>query len=750
MSASQSYPALSMVMHQGCVAVITIDIPGQSVNSLTPELGRALGDIFASVEGDQTVRAVVLSSGKSDNFIVGADINMLAELDTAEKARAVAEEGQAGCDRISQLRVPVVAAIHGNCLGGGLELALACHARIASDDAATKLGLPEVKLGLIPGSGGTQRLPRLIGAQAALDIILAGKSVRARKAERLGLVDEIVPQAILVQTAVALALRLAEEREAQGETQGPLERIAQTVRGALSRGKLGEDLQEIVLEDNPLGRKVLFDTARKKLLSNTRGNYPAPEKALEAIRIGLTDPKRGYQAEAEFFGELVVSPQARCLIGIFHASRALKKFTGVADESVTGREVQKVAMIGAGLMGSGIAYVSAAHADIAVRLIDRDAESTGRGLASVRGILDERVRRRQLTPRQREELMAKVSPATDFSGLGNAEVVIEAVFEDLSVKHDILRKVEEAGSSDIIFASNTSTIPIANIAAASAHPETVIGMHYFSPVHKMPLLEVIVTEKTAPWVTATCVELGKRQGKTVIVVRDGVGFYTSRVLGPYVNEALHILASGVPVEAIDKALLDFGFPVGPIKLLDEVGMDVAHKAGAVVREAFGHRIDAPPGMETLISDERFGRKNQRGFYNYRDKKKGVDTSVYGVLGIEPNQRMEAIDIARRCTLQMVNEAAHCFGDGILHSARDGDIGAIFGLGFPPFLGGPFRYVDSVGAATLVGWMQDYEAKLGRRFTPAPVLVEMAQTQRTFYNMNKGNGAGATMAPGSHT
>jgi 3-hydroxyacyl-CoA dehydrogenase/enoyl-CoA hydratase/3-hydroxybutyryl-CoA epimerase len=748
--------AVSVEVRDDGVAVIGIDIPGQPVNTLSPATSGEFAAAMEAIEGDPRVRAAILISRKPGNFIAGADIKVLEKVKTAADAEALSRSGHKAFQRLADGRVPVVAAIHGSCLGGGLELALACHGRVATDDEQTQLGLPEVQLGLIPGGGGTQRLPRLIGLQAALDMILTGKRVPARKAKSMGLVDEVVPQPVLEAAALRLALRLAEARDArEGEARrGAFERMAATVKQAVSGIHLGSDLQELVLEDNPLGRKVVFDTARKKLLAKTRGNYPAPEKALEAVRVGMSKPEEGYAAEARFFGELVVSPQARQLINIFLATTALKKDPGVAGEGVSARPVHKVGMLGAGLMGAGIAYVTIGDG-ISVRLKDRDPAAVGRGLAAVREILDGRVKRKRLTPRRRDELMALVSPATDYSGFGNIDVVIEAVFEDLDLKRQMVRDVDAAGRKDVIFASNTSTIPIARIAEASAHPETVIGMHYFSPVHKMPLLEIIVTEKTAPWVTATCVELGKRQGKTVIVVRDSVGFYTSRILGPYMNEAFHVLAEGVPVEAIDSALVDFGFPVGPVKLLDEVGIDVAEKAGRVVRQEFGDRLDAPPGMEKLIQDQRLGRKNKRGFYLYGDKKKGVDQSVYALLGITPSTRMPAEDIARRCTLQMVNEAAHCFGEGVLRSARDGDIGAIFGLGFPPFLGGPFRYADTLGVRSLVGMLREHASKHGRRFEPAPVLVEMAEKNQRFYPEpaaaagDAGAAAAHVVQPGGH-
>lgn len=712
------------------VAVIRMDLPGESMNTLNTKFGPEVAAIFDELEKDATVKGIVFASGKRD-FIAGADIRMLDKVQTAADGAALGQNGQKGMDRIESFRVPVVAAIHGVALGGGLELALACHGRVASDSPRTKLGLPESQLGLLPGAGGTQRLPRLVDIQTALDMMLTGKQVRAKKAKKVGLVDDVVPEPILIDVAAKHALKLAEKgwrKEKKG----------------FSFDK--DDLQEWALTENPLGRKVVFDQARKALLKKTRGNYPAQEKILDVVKTGLEDGfEAGCRAESEAFGELLVSPQAASLISIFLATTEMKKDTGVDDESVEPRPVDRVGMLGAGLMGAGIAYVTADKAKLPVRLKDRDSAGVASGLKYVRRLLDKKVKRKHISKIDREVVMNRVSGTVEYSAFGSVPVVIEAVFEDLGLKHRVLKDVEDAGPADVIFASNTSSIPITKIAEGSRHPETVIGMHYFSPVEKMPLLEIIVHEKTADWVTATCVALGKKQGKTVIVVNDGVGFYTSRILGPLMNEAAYILNEGVPVEAIDKALADWGFPVGPITLLDEVGIDVAEKVGHIVHGHFGDRMKPPPGFEKLVADKRYGRKNKRGFYLYDGDKKGkkkVDESVYEVLGLRPDKELAAEEIAQRCGLAFVNEAALCFGEGILRSARDGDIGAIFGLGFPPFRGGPFRYVDAVGAKEVVRRMQRYRDRLGNRFAPAPVLVEMAETGKTFHGEDR-------VEPGKH-
>jgi len=356
-----------------------------------------------------------------------------------------------------------------------------------------------------------------------------------------------------------------------------------------------------------------------------------------------------------------------------------------------------------------------------------------RALRHVRHEVNGHVERGRLRQSEAERLMTMVTTSTSFEGFKSADMVIEAVFEDLELKRRTLRELEEHGAREAIFASNTSSLPISKIAETSRHPETVIGMHYFSPVEKMPLLEVVVTDKTAPWVIATCVKLGKAQGKTVIVVRDGTGFYTSRVLSPYLNEAAWMLSEGASIEAIDEAMMDFGFPVGPVTLVDEIGIDVSTKVAKVMHEAFSTRFDAPTTMEALVKDERLGRKNGRGFYLYAAGKKGsVDESVYRVFDQGGRRRQFAKElIQERLSLAFVNEASRCLEEGILRSARDGDVGAVMGLGFPAFLGGPFSYADSMGLGELVNRLERLSRDYGKRFEPARILRECAQNKRGF-------------------
>ena len=728
--ATRKRPALSLSIRPDGVGVVTIDVPGEKQNTLQAAFSEQFAEILESVEQSDDIRAVVVISGKPDSFVAGADIRMLQAAKTRDEATALSAQGQAAFDRLEALTVPVVAAIHGACLGGGLELALACRARIASDDRRTKLGLPEVMLGLLPGAGGTQRLPALIGIASALDLMLTGRQLDARRAKKLGLVDEVVPESILLEVAVQRALKLA---STAGKTQSRWQAIGARL-GTLATAK---GAQTAALEDNPLGRRILFQQARKKLLEKSRGNYPAPERIIDVVEVGSEQGWRaGLDAEAKAFGELVMTDEATGLMSLFSGITALKKDTGIASKTAP-REVSRVGVLGAGLMGAGIAFVSVDKADVDVRLKDRDAEGLSRGLKAIHGNYAKRVKRRRMREVEAKAAMQRITTTTDYRGFAACDIVIEAVFEDLALKHRILAEVEAHTGPDTVFATNTSSIAIARIAEGAVRPENVIGMHYFSPVEKMQLLEVIAAPKTSDETIATTVALGKAQGKHVIVVRDGAGFYTSRILAPYMNEAAQVISEGVPIEAVDAALMDWGFPVGPVTLLDEVGIDVASKIGPILVEAFGERMQAPGAAEVLVADGRLGRKSGKGFYRYDGRKrkgatKPVDESVYALLGISPTNQMDPHDLAERCGLRMVNEAVLCLEEGILRSARDGDIGAVFGLGFPPFTGGPFRYVDQVGAAYVVDRLEALEQAHGARFTPAAMLVDMAKKGRRFH------------------
>ena len=701
------------------VATVLIDRHDESMNTLGKELVLELSDVVDRLE-EPDVKAVVIGSSKRD-FLAGADIRMFSQISSTDDAIRTLQALHGPFDRIEALHTvagkPVVAAIHGACLGGGLELALTASMRICTDSPKTQLGQPEVQLGLIPGAGGTQRLPELIGLAAGLQMVVGGKPVRPYKARKLGLVDEIVPTAVL--------LDVARTRAAEAIGAKPPERT-------IALNVSTDNLMKYALEKNPAGRKVLFKKATEVMLKETGGHYPAPPRAIEAIQIGADHGRAaGIAAEMRFFAELVFTPEAGALQSIFFATTQLKADSGV-DSDVTPRTVDHVGVVGGGLMGGGIAAVSAIKTNATVRIKEVDTAGVARGLQYVSKVVSKNAKRRRSTPFEVEKIMNRVTGSSTWSGFSNTDIVIEAVFESLDLKRSILAQCEEAMGSETIFASNTSSLPISEIAEGAERPENVVGMHYFSPVEKMPLLEVVSTEKTSDETTATAVAVGKAQGKTVIVVNDGTGFYTTRVLGPYSNEAAYLLAEGASVEDIDSAMTAWGFPIGPLLLADEVGIDVGAHISVILHDAFGDRMAGPPMMEGLVADDRKGRKNGRGFYVYdKGERQGVDETVYDALGLGPRKDIDRSEIQERISLAFINEAAHCLGDGILRSARDGDIGAIFGLGYPPFRGGPFWTIDQMGAETVVDKLIVLAAKHGDRFEPAQILRDYAAEDKRF-------------------
>ena len=716
MSSEQQTQALTTALEDG-VAVVTLDLPGESINKFSRAVRGEFAAILTELEADASVLAIVIISGKPEMFVAGADINEFVAAKTADEATRLSRDGQKLLERVARCRKPVVAAIHGICLGGGLELILACHYRVASDHPKTVFGAPEVQLGLLPGAGGCNRLPRAVGLRAALQMILTGRSLPAAKAFKMGLVDELVPPAILKDVAGAAARRLAEH---------PVKR---------RRGPRG--LTAWLIDRSAPGQALVLSRARAATLRQTGGHYPAPLAALDAVRHGLANGmEQGLEYESELFGRMAVTDVSRRLVEIFFATAGLKKDPGVPAPAPQPRRVDRLGIVGAGFMGSGIAALAAAQAQVPVRLKDAELPRVGAGLKAAADIIGERVRRRRISRRDGARQTSLISGTADYSGFRTADLVIEAVFEDLAVKQAVVREVESVAGPDCVIASNTSTIPISRIAAASSRPSNVIGMHFFSPVHRMPLLEVVVGPRTAPETTVTAVAFGRRLGKTVIVVQDHPGFFVNRILTPYINEAGHLLVEGVPVEAVDDAMRRWGFPVGPVTLLDEVGLDVAAKAAAVMQEAFGERLKPRLDLAALVADRRLGRKNGRGFFLYRRGKKGsVDPTAGALLGLAPRAAPAPAPevLAERLAFAMLNEAARALEEGVVRSPRDGDIGAIFGIGFPPFRGGPFRALDAMGAGAAVETLERLAATHGDRFRPADALVEQARHAGRFYS-----------------
>ncbi|APP05293.1 fatty acid oxidation complex subunit alpha FadJ [Vibrio harveyi] len=699
--------AFSLKIDEQNIAWLAIDVPNEKMNTLQAAFADEMKEIFAQLKDTNGVKGMIIHSLKPDNFVAGADVRMLEACTTANEAEALAKQGQELFQQLSDLPYPVVAAIHGPCLGGGLELALACDYRVCTDSDKTRLGLPEVQLGLLPGSGGTQRLPRLIGLLPSLDLILTGKQLRAKKAKKLGVVDACVPETILLDVA------------------------KQLIEKGKNKGKKKQSTKEKLMSGSGLGRKFVFEQAAKKTNEKTRGNYPATVAILEVIQHGLEKGfAQGQELEAKRFGELVMSSESKALRSIFFATTEMKKENGAEAEPAA---VNRVGVLGGGLMGAGISHVSVAKAKVPVRIKDVSNDGVLNALNYNYKLFEKQRKRRIISKAGLQSKMLQLSGGVDFTSFNHIDVVIEAVFEDLDLKQTMVADIEANAKPATIFATNTSSLPIHKIAEKAERPENIVGLHYFSPVEKMPLVEVIPHETTSEETISTVVALAKKQGKTPIVVKDKAGFYVNRILAPYMNEAAHILLANEPIEQLDGALLDFGFPVGPITLLDEVGVDIGAKIMPILVNELGERFKGPDVFDTLLNDGRKGRKSGKGFYTYKGKKKEVDKSVYKLLNLTPESKLSDNDIALRCVLPMLNEAVRCLDDGIIRSPRDGDIGAIFGIGFPPFLGGPFRYMDQFGLKELVEKMNEFASKYGDRYAPCDGLLTRAGEGRNFYD-----------------
>ena len=710
--------AFSLEIYDENVGVIFIDVPNEKVNTLKAEFAEQFLAILQKAQSTSGLKGLVITSGKKDNFIAGADISMIAHCESKAQASELSKSGHILFDKIDNYPLPIIAAIHGACLGGGLELALACHARVCSNDDKTRLGLPEVQLGLLPGSGGTQRLPRLIGIPQALDLMLTGRQLKAKQALKLGLVDDVVPESILLDVAVKMVKK-----------------------GGIQRPAI--HWQQRLLSSKLL-RNQVFNGAKQKVLSKTKGHYPAPEKIIHAVKTGMNQGlSAGFAEEAKAFGELAMSPESAALRNLFFAVTALKNETGAHAKPLN---VNQVGVLGGGLMGGGIAYVSATQGKASVRIKDISEKGIAQALKYSWDLLTQRVSKRRLLARERAATMAKISGTLNYQGLETADLIIEAVFEDLALKRKMVSDVEKMTRKDVIFASNTSSLPIHQIAANAQHPERVIGLHYFSPVDKMPLVEVIPHKQTDETTIATVVAFAKRQGKTAIVVGDDAGFYVNRILAPFLCEAAQCLIEGESIDYIDSALVEFGFPVGPFNLLDEVGIDVGTKILPILVGRFGDRFKAPDILDKVVKDDRKGKKNGKGFYEYghsspkllfwkKNKKRQVDKSIYSLIGIVPENNLSKTDIAQRCVMMMLNEAARCLDEKIIRSARDGDVGAVFGIGFPPFFGGPFRYMDNFGITKTVETLKVLATRHGDKFQPCDLLCQMAENNQTFYSVD---------------
>ncbi len=709
---------ITMEIKGNGIAVITLDMQGEKVNSLNKGLMEDFVAVFDKVEKTPEIKAAVIRSGKKDNWIAGADIKMLAACQTEDQAAQLARDGHKIFFSIEKSKKPIVAAINGACLGGGLETALACQYRIATTSSKTSLGLVESMIGLIPGGGGTQRLPALIGIQESLTMITTGKQVKGDKAAKIGLIDQVCDPAALDFAAIQAAEEL--------------------VAGTRKIKRKEKSLMNKILEDTPL-RSVLFKKAREMADKKTQGNYPAIPAIFRCVEAGVNG-NSGYETEAKEFGKLVVSPESEALRGIFFGQTALKKNRFGTPKG----PMDTVCVLGAGLMGAGIAEVTVTKG---IRVILKDSHQAGldRGINQIKKNFDGRVKKKKMSDFKAKTTMSGILGYTNDDQkafelqLKKTDLLVEAVPEVLSIKHAVIKQMEQHLPEHAIVATNTSALPIAEIAKASKRPERVIGMHYFSPVDKMPLLEIIPHDGTADEVSAAAVALGQKQGKTVIVVKDVPGFYVNRALGPVIIETMALLQDGVNIDVLNKSLVKFGMPVGPTSLNDEVGIDVAYHVADFLSKHLGDRMTGGDIgiMKDMIAAKMLGRKTGAGFFKYEGKKKEVNPAALEIIKkYQVGRSKEAVsqeDIQLRLMGRFVNEAMLCLQDGIISSPVDGDIGAVFGIGFPPFLGGPFRFIDTFGAQKYVDTMKRFEAKMGPQFTPCQLVVDLARKGGKFHN-----------------
>ena len=698
----------------GGIARLVFDVPGQKVNTLSVAALEELGACVAELARRADLNGLVLASGKPGQFIAGADLNELAAsaCDTKEHAAEVIERGHRLFSAFAELPFPTVGLIDGACMGGGTELVLALDYRLVAAGPRTKVGLPEVKVGLIPGWGGTQRLPRLVGIAAAIEMITSGEPVDAPRAVEIGFAFDAVPADRLVEEAahlIAQARRTGEWRELRVRRAQPL---------GLSEDQAG----------------FIFALAESAAKARTKGRYPAPLVALKALRDGVNRPLgEGLKIEREAILEVLGTSVTANLIDIFFATTRLQRESGVDDANVKPRNVAAVGVLGAGLMGAGIA---AAHARRGLRatMVDVDEARVADGLKRVRKVLEDRIGAGRSTVGDLADMLSRLNAGTSRQALHGCDVLIEAVTENETLKTQIIRELAGVISADAILASNTSTISITRLAQAWPSPERFVGMHFFSPVDRMQLVEVVRGEQTSDKTVVTIVALAKRIGKTPVVVRDCPGFLVNRILMPYLAEALVLLGEGVDMDRIDRVAVQWGMPVGPVALHDMVGLDTILFAGAVLQTGYPDRAVPTPILGELVQRGRLGQKSGQGFRAYGRKGKPVadpDVQQFLASRVETRRDLSDADIADRLFLCLAFEAVRAVADKIVRHPGDADMAMILGCGFPAFHGGPLRWCDTEGAANLVARAAKWEP-LGARFHAPAALVEAAKSGARFY------------------
>ena len=712
---SEDRDPLTLDVDRDYVGWISLDQPASKVNLLNGPtlalLDRLIGELESRIATGKLV-AVVVRSAKPGSFVHGLDVRELAGIvdrsDALEKSRRV----QRIFRRLERLTVPTIASIDGMCLGGGTELALACNYRIASDDPSTRLGLPEVKLGILPGFGGSVRLPALVGIQAALDLILTGRMISAERARRIGLLDRVVPKPRFEMEVSAF--------------------LKEVLAGGTSPGPRKKPLMGRLLEDTRPGRSLVFSLAERKVAARSKGWYPAPGRVLRLVADTYgVQIDRALELEAEALAELAVTRESRSLVRIFLLQQDAKRKLG-EETMARARSVERAAVLGAGVMGGAIAELIAAH-DVPVLLKDIQQEALDAGLRHANELLQDAASKGRFSPGEAGLKFALIQGTLSYEKFSEVELVIEAVVERMTVKQQVLQDIEETVPPTTIFATNTSSLSVTRLAEAARRSERVVGIHFFNPVHRMPLVEIVRTPHTSEEVLASAFSFVTAMGKTPVLVADRPGFLVNRLLAPYLNEAGYLLEAGASVDSIDHALEEFGMPMGPCRLLDEVGLDVAEHVSGEMERAFGERMRAAGVVDGLRQEGLLGRKNGRGFYRYeagrpKEVEPAVEKRYPGSRGAEVPG---ADEIRQRSLYLMVNEAAHALEEKVVDTAGELDLALVMGIGFPPFRGGLLSWADREGLGPIVERLSGFEERLGARFAPASLLRSMADQDLLF-------------------
>jgi 3-hydroxyacyl-CoA dehydrogenase/enoyl-CoA hydratase/3-hydroxybutyryl-CoA epimerase len=697
------------------VMTAILNVSDQPVNVFNESVMHDLDELLREVEHDQSVTALVFRSGKESGFLAGADLKIIGSLTTSEAAQEICWAGQCLMQRLESLRVPSVAVINGVCLGGGLEFVLACKHRIVIDDPKTKLGLPEVELGLLPGWGGTQRLPRLIGLSAALPMLLTGKKVGAKDAHRIGLADAVCrPDEVDANVAKLLGIPAAGESG---------ERHAEAMsRGTPHRNRSG-GIGTWFKDQTWPGRWLVKKVARRNIASN-EANYPALNAILTAVFAGLGDRSgHGYAVEREEFGKLLMTDTHHSLLGLFfQRERARKAETWVRGMSGKPRRVKKVGVLGGGVMGAGIAHWASMQG-FEVVLKEINAELLDAGLGRIRDLFNESVRKHVLSPSDAANKIGAITATTDWRAFADVDLAIEAVTERLDIKQAVFRDLELFCPKEAVLASNTSALSIRAIGEAIHDSHRVMGLHFFNPVHRMQLVEVVRTDASRDEDVAMLVDFVKKLGKVPLVTADSPGFVVNRILFPYLDEAVRLHCEGVPTEAIDRALKRFGMPMGPLELLDQVGLDVAAHVADTLNGLSPEPSPTGGCLHEMAADGHLGRKSGRGFYVYPLGENRKGRSVASTA--KPTQ-MSSDDIRDRIVMRLVNEAAKCMQEGVVPENWMVDLGMVLGTGFAPFLGGPLRMCELRGFGEAVGKLDYFQKTVGPRFEPSTWLVDQIE------------------------